>query len=200
MVGQDAVASASVDRQVAASSFAAPVASSSRPVVQPAAAVGCQAAPPDAPAPVSSTGGQADIHSASGARKVATSVAPEPVPSSSRQDAGMVDPPWPSTDSLMETSTDLPILGIVDALNVLPGTQDRVSNFLLPTLSLHAHVLENTRAKVWSGDVATLLPEASMFQPNYALTIRPGGGDRNPAFCVAPSSRTVICSFPQWSK
>ena len=199
MVGQDAVASASVDRQVAASSFAAPVASSSHPVVQPAAAVCCQAAPPDAPAPVPSTSGQANIHSASGARKVATSVAPEPVPSSSRQDAGMVDPPWPSTDSLMETSTDLPILGIIDALNVLPGTQDRVSNFLLPTLSLHAHVPENTRAKVWSGDVATLLQEASMFQPNYTLTIRPGG-DRNPAFCVAPSSRTVICSFPQWSK
>ena len=105
----------------------------------------------------------------------------EPVPSSSRQDAGMVDPPWPTTDSLMETSTDLPVPGIVDALNVLPGaTQERVSSFVLPTLSLHAHGLEKTRAKVWSGDfvdLATLLPEASLFQPNYALTIRLGGGE-----------------------
>ncbi|KAI0241893.1 hypothetical protein LSAT2_015678 [Lamellibrachia satsuma] len=90
----------------------------------------------------------------------------------------MVDPPWPTTDSLMETSTDLPVPGIVDALNVLPGTQERVSSFVLPTLSLHAHVPEKTRAKVWSGDLATLLPEASLFQPNYALTIHPGGGGK----------------------
>ena len=70
-------------------------------------------------------------------------MAPEPVSSSSRQDAGMVDPPWPTTDSLMETSTDLPVPGIVDALNVLPGAQERVSNFVLPTLSLHARAREN---------------------------------------------------------
>ena len=103
----------------------------------------------------------------------------------------------------METYIDLPVPGIVDALNVLPGaTQERVSNCVLPTLSLHAYVPEKTRAKIWSGnfvDLATLLPEASLFQPSYSLTMRPGGGggDGNPAFCVAPSSRTVIRSFPQ---
>ena len=196
----DAVASASVDRQVAASSAVTPL---SHPVVRPASAVGRQVVAPAAPAPVPSTSGQVDILSASSARQAATSVAPEPVPSSSRQDTGMVDHPWPTTDRLMETSTDLPVPGIVDALNILPGaTQERVSSFVLPTLFLHAHVPEKTRAKVWSGDfvdVATLLPETSLFQPNYALTIRPGE-DGNPAFCVAPTSRTVIRSFPQWSK
>ena len=60
---------------------------------------------PAAPAPVPSTSGQANVHSSSSARQAATSVAPEPVPSSSRQDTGMVDPPWPTTDRLMETST-----------------------------------------------------------------------------------------------
>ena len=64
---------------------------------------------PTAPAPVPSTSGQADIHSASSARQAAASVAPEPVPSSNHQDTGMVDPPWPTTDRLMETSTDLPV-------------------------------------------------------------------------------------------
>ena len=44
--GQGAVASASVDLQVAASSFVAHVASLSCPVVQPAAAVGHQVPPP----------------------------------------------------------------------------------------------------------------------------------------------------------
>ena len=64
---------------------------------------------PTAPAPVPSTSGQAEIHSASSARQAATSVAPEPVPLSNHQDTGMVDPPWPTTDRLMETSTDLPV-------------------------------------------------------------------------------------------
>ena len=73
--GHDAVVSASVDRQVAASSSAAPVAPSSRPVVQPAAAVGRKAAPHAAPAPVLSTSGQTDIHRASSARQAATFVA-----------------------------------------------------------------------------------------------------------------------------
>ena len=124
----DAVASASVDRQVAASSAVTP---SSHPVVRPPIAVGRQVVAPAAPAPVPSTSGQADIHSASSARQAATSVAPEPVPSSSRQDTGMVDPPWPTTDRLMETPTDLPVPGIVDALNILPGaTQERVSSFV----------------------------------------------------------------------
>ena len=153
--------------------------------------------------PVPSSG-QADIHSVPSARQAATSVAHEPMPSSSRQETGMVEPPWPTTDHLMDTSTDLPVPGIVDALNILPGaTQERVSRFVLPTLSLHAHVLQKTRAKVWSGDfvdLTTLLPETCLFQPNYALTICPGEEDGNPAFCVAPTSRTVIRSFPQWSK
>ena len=134
----DAVASASVDRQVAASSVMNP---SSHPVVRPASAVDRQVVAPAAPAPVPSTRGQTGIHSASSARKAATSVAPEPVPSSSRQDTGLVDPPWPTTDRLMETSTDIPVPGIVDALNSLPGaSQERVSSFVLPSLSIHAHV------------------------------------------------------------
>ena len=85
---------------------------------------------PAAPAPVPSTSWETGIHSASSARQAATSVAHEPVPSSSRQDTGMVEPPWPTIDHLMETSTDLPVPGIVDALNILPGaTQERVSTF-----------------------------------------------------------------------
>ena len=125
--GYDAVASASVDRQVAASFAVTP---SSHPVVRPASVVGHQVVAPAAPALVPSTSGQADIHSASSARQAATSVAAE-LPSSSRQDTGMVDPPWPTTDRLMETSTDLPVPGIVDALNILPGaTQEGVSSFV----------------------------------------------------------------------
>ena len=97
--------------------------------------------------------------------------APSPVNPSSHQ---VVRPA--SADHLMDTSTDLPVPGIVDALNILPGaTPERVSSFVLPTLSLHAHVPEKTRAKVWSGDfvdLATFLLETSLFQPNYALTIR----------------------------
>ena len=99
--GHDAVASASVDRQVAVSSAVIP---SSHLVVRPASAVGHQVVAPAAPAPVPSTSGQANIHSVSSARQAATFVAPEPVPSSSRQDTGMVDPPWPTTDRFMETS------------------------------------------------------------------------------------------------
>ena len=110
--GHDAVVSASADRQVAASSSAAPVAPSSHPVVQPAVAVGRKAAPHAAPAPALSTSWQTDNHRACSARQAATSVAPEPVPSSSRHDTGMVDPSWPTTDSLKETSIDLPVPGV----------------------------------------------------------------------------------------
>ena len=90
------------------------MAPSSHPVVRPAFAVGRQVVALAAPALVPSTSGQADVHSSSSARQAATSVAPEPVPSSSRQDTGMVDPPWPTTDRLMETSTDLPVTGRVN--------------------------------------------------------------------------------------
>ena len=90
------------------------MAPTSHPVVRPAFAVGRQVVAPAAPALVPSTSGQADVHSSSSARQAATSVAPEPVPSSSRQDTGMVDPPWPTTDRLMETSTDLPVTGRVN--------------------------------------------------------------------------------------
>ena len=83
-------------------------------VVRPAFAVGRQVVAPAAPAHVPSTSGQADVHSSSSVHQAATSVTPEPVPSSSRQDTGMVDPPWPTTDRLMETSTDLSVTGRVN--------------------------------------------------------------------------------------
>ena len=100
---------------------------------------------------------------------MATSVAAEPVHSTSRQDAGMVDPPWLITNTLMVTSTDP---GIVDALNVLPGaTKERVSNFVLPTLSLHEHVLEKTRAKVWSGETPSITPSRSPAKPYFGALV-----------------------------
>ena len=68
------------------------MAPSSYPIVRPAFAVGRQVVAPAAPAPMPLTSGQANVHSSS-ARQAATSVAPEPVPSSSRQDTGVVDPP-----------------------------------------------------------------------------------------------------------
>ena len=45
------------------------------------------------------------------------------------------------------------------------------------TVSLHAHVPEKVRANVWSGeyvDLHALLPEISLAQQDFSLTVRPG--------------------------
>ena len=59
------------------------------------------------------------------------------------------------------------------------------------------------RANIWVGefvDLYTLLPEVSLGQQDFSLTIRPGENDSNPAVCVIPRAKSEIRSFPQWSK
>ena len=56
--------------------------------------------------------------------------------------------------------------GIDDAILNLPDvTQGRVSKFITKSLSIHAHVSEKLRNKVWSDefvDLNSLLPEVSL--------------------------------------
>ena len=94
--------------------------------------------------------------------------------------------------------------GIVDNIRVLPGdAPNRVASLVLPTLALHAHVSEKTRDRIWAGefvDLCALLPESALDQPDYSLTIRPGGEGGNPAVCIMPKTKTSIRSFSQWSR
>ena len=94
--------------------------------------------------------------------------------------------------------------GIVDDIHILQGdTQTRVASLVLPTLTVHAHVPEKIRAKIWLGefvDLYTLLPEVSLGQQDFSLTIRSGDNDSNPAVCMIPRAKSEIRSFPQWSK
>ena len=59
-----------------------------------------------------------------------------------------------------------PMAGIVDDIHILQGdTQTRVASLVLPTLTVHAHVPEKIKAKIWLGefvDLYTLLPEVSL--------------------------------------
>ena len=94
--------------------------------------------------------------------------------------------------------------GIVDNIRVLPGdAPNRVASLVLPTLALHAYVSEKTRDRIWAGefvDLYALLPESALDQPDYSLTLRPGGEGGNPAVCIMPKTETFIRSFSQWSR
>ena len=126
-----------------------------------------------------------------------------PIASSSVTPGLAPPPPWPTMDGLLGPA-DAPLPGIVDNIRVLPGdAPGRVASLVLPTLALHAHVSEKTRDRIWAGefvDLYALLPESALDQPDYSLTIRPGGEGGNPAVCLMPKTKTSIRSFSQWSR
>ena len=59
-------------------------------------------------------------------------------------------------DGLGEVTTGLPLPGILNSLNVLSGAGRGIQ--ILPTLFLHANVLEKIRTKLWSGEFVDLFP------------------------------------------
>ena len=66
-------------------------------------------------------------------------------------------------DGLMG-AVDNPMPGIVGSIRVLPGdAQSRVASLVLPTLALHVHVA-----------MYAMLPESTLDQQDYSLTLRPG--------------------------
>ena len=105
---------------------------------------------------------------------------------------GMLSAPWAI------------VSGIDDSILNLPGaTQGRVSKFITKSLSLHGHVSEKLRIKVWSDefvDLNSLLPEVSLVHQDMTLTIRPEGDSGCPAICVATKPKAEIRTFHVWSK
>ena len=126
-----------------------------------------------------------------------------PLPPLDMPGAGSVaPPPWPTTLDI-----ELPMassVGIVDTVLTLPGpTQARVSRLITNSLSLHSHVPQKTRLKIWFNDfvdIYSLLPEVSLVPQEMTLTVRPGGTDGGPSVCVSPKPKSDSHTFYAWSK
>ena len=125
-----------------------------------------------------------------------------PLPPLDMPGAGSVAPPWPTT-----IDTQPPMAssaGIVETVLNLPGpTQARVSRLITNSLSIHSHVPQKTRLKIWSDefvDISSLLPEVSLVPQEMTLTVRPGGNDGGPSVCVTPKPKSESRTFYSWSK
>ena len=95
---------------------------------------------------------------------------------------GMLSAPWAVASGIGEAILNLPVV-----------TQGRVST--CKSLSIHVHVSEKLRNKVWSDefvDLNSLLPEVSLVHQDMTLTIRPDGQSGVPAICVTSKPKAEI--------
>ena len=95
------------------------------------------------------------------------------------------------------------VLWRLSVLNLPGPTQARVSRLITNSLSIHSHVPQKTRLKIWSDefvDMSSLLPEVSLVPKEMTLTVRPGGSDGGPSVCVTPKPKSESRTFYSWSK
>lgn len=121
---------------------------------------------------------------------------------SSGQVGGATVPPWPTREgSLPNLGHGIDVGAVIDSLP--QQTRDRVRTFTKASVSIHAHVPANVRAKVWSGDfveMSALLPGVRSSSQNLTLGLQQQGEDGPSIVCVGPKAKPEIRGFPQWEK
>ena len=124
----------------------------------------------------------------------------EPVASLARETASGQDvstaPPWPSLHSAAT--------GMHDILQGLPcATQERVASLTAPSLSIHAHVPEKVKSKIWADEYvefSSLLKHKNSFKQDYTLSIQTPSMDSDPVFRVSPTAQPELRTFQQWCR
>ena len=94
--------------------------------------------------------------------------------------------------------------GVNEVINNLPAeTPDRVRALTACSISLHSHIPEKVRAKVWTGEfveLSTLLPESRSTSQEVSLGLQPQEEDGTSVVCYGPKAKPGITCFTQWTK
>ena len=94
--------------------------------------------------------------------------------------------------------------GVNEVINNLPAeTRDRVRALTACSISLHSHIPDKVRAKVWAGEfveLSTLLPESRSTSQEVSLGLQPKGEDGTSVVCYGPKAKPGINCFTQWTK
>lgn len=128
--------------------------------------------------------------------------APAEPPVLQREDSGA---PWPTLNNLAGENVDDNGENLLSLLSSVPcSDRSKVFSLTSSSLSIHAHVSQSVREKVWSKelfDLSLLNTKHSLGGEEYILQVNKGqSGTDGPCLSATPRVRSKIETFADWQR